>query len=179
MNKFLVPILAVVAVGALIHGCVPAQKTSDQIETETQEQELSNLTASIGMPAIKNGFMKKEYKKILELCDQANLVTYAYMFVPQQGKYFYIGQSIGYGIPAATQYTAPQKVGRYTFSGGAGYTLEVVPQADPTGLYSPASTDATWVLLLNPQTKEIVPAYYEDKVDIQPFKRPDSEVINP
>ena len=72
------------------------------------------------MPAIKNFRERKILKDILELRDQEGLVTYSYLenMVPQiqpgrtalGGKLTYFGETIGYGIPYATQYTNPQKV---------------------------------------------------------------------
>jgi hypothetical protein len=40
----------------------------------------------------------------------------------------------------------------------------VLPQADPNGLFSPASAEGTWVMCLNPKTKKAEPQYIEPRV---------------
>ena len=64
--------------------------------------------------------------------------------------------SIGYGISSATQFTNPQKIAA---SAQGGYA--VLPQADPNGLFSPASAEGTWVLCKVPGSDKIEPQYIE------------------
>jgi hypothetical protein len=45
----------------------------------------------------------------------------------------------------------------------------ILPQADPTGLFSPAQADASWVLCLDPVTHQLAPFYEEEKVTTSPF----------
>jgi hypothetical protein len=73
--------------------------------------------------------------------------------------------SVGFGIPAATQFTSPQRLATRGTEG-----ITTVPQADPNTLFSPASSDATWVLCLNPETNQAVPLYVEPRVIVSPFK---------
>jgi hypothetical protein len=58
--------------------------------------------------------------------------------------------SLGYGLPYATQYTDPKL-------------------ADPNGLYTPSSADGTWVLCLNPKTKQAEPQYVEPRVIVSTY----------
>jgi len=58
--------------------------------------------------------------------------------------------SIGYGLPYATQYTHPSL-------------------ADPNGLYTPSSAEGTWVLCLNPKTKEAEPQYIEPRIIVSTY----------
>jgi hypothetical protein len=83
--------------------------------------------------------------------------TYTYI-VDMNGKFHKVCDSIGYGLPYATQFTNPQmRVGGQN----GNVTL---PQADPNGLYSPASADGTWVMCLNPNTKRAEPQYIEPRI---------------
>ncbi len=153
-------------------GCDKPNPNSDQIQQAQQERILAEGTASVGMPAIKNFREKRLLKDIYELRDQANLSTYTYIVAEQTGKLVLIGKSIGYGIPAATQFTSPQKPGELYASGSkhsywAGFSL---PQADPNGLFSPASAEGTWVMLVDPKdATHVVPVYIESRIIVSPF----------
>ena len=118
---------------------------------------------SVGLPAIKNFQEKRILKDILELRDNPKLTTYTYV-TDMNGKLHLRCQSIGYGIPYATQYTNPQKIEWSSSRGTA-----VMPQADPNGLFSPASAEGTWVLCKNPNKDEVLPVYIEDRVTVSPF----------
>ncbi len=139
---------------------------------------LAEGTAKTGMPAIPNFRERKLAKLILELRDQEGLVTYTYMENLQPavvkgktalgGKLTYMGESIGYPLPYATQYTNPQKIERQ----GANYGYAILPQADPNGLFSPSSAEATWVLMKDPSGNEVTPVYTEPKLVTSTFKFP-------
>ena len=88
-------------------------------------------------------------------------------FTARGGKLTYVGQTIGYGIPYATQYTNPQKVERY---GGSGWIT--LPQADPNGLFSPASAEGTWILMKDPNSSKVEPVYIEPRILTSPFPLP-------
>ncbi len=143
-------------------------KSSDQIQKEQQERILMEGTSSVGMPAIKNFQEKRILKDILELRDQTGYITYTYIFSEYLGKFIYLGQSIGYGIPAATQFTNPEKVV---------WNQTVIPQADPNGLFSPSSAEGTWVLLKDPNSSDVKPIYVEPRIIVSPFKMPKDMVI--
>jgi hypothetical protein len=101
------------------------------------------------------------FKDILELRDQ-NVATTTYI-VDMNGNRHKICDSVGYGLPYATQYTNPQRV--YSDTHGYG----TLPQADPNGLYSPASADGTWVMCVNHKTGKPQPMYIEPRVIVSPF----------
>ena len=111
----------------------------------------------ICFPAITNFAEKRMFKDILELRDQMK-PTYTYI-IDMNGKPHKICDSLGYGLPYATQYTNPMRV---SGGGSAGYVA--IPQADPNGLYSPSSADGTWVMCLNPKTKKAEPQYIEPRI---------------
>jgi hypothetical protein len=125
-------------------------------------------TRGIGMPAIKNFRERRLLKTILELRDQNDVSTFTYLWSDMQGKWVFFCHSIGYGIPYATQYTNPTKL-EYR-SGGGWATL---PQADPNGLFSPASADGTWVMCLDPKSKDVKPTFLEPRVIVSPFELPE------
>lgn len=138
-----------------------ADNGSDRVQEQAQEKMLQEATSQTGMPAIKNFRERKILKDILELRDQNGLTTYTYLFSEQTGKLIYFGETIGYGIPYATQYTNPQK---YVYNGVS------LPQADPNGLFAPTAAEGTWVLLKNPDGKDVQPVYVEPRIIVSPFK---------
>ena len=120
------------------------------------------------MPAIVNFQERKLMKMILELRDQENLVTYCYLVSEMTGEIGqFLGKGIGFGIPAATQFTNPEKV--YQGSGANGRSATFLPQADPNGLFMPTSTSATWYMLLD-EEGEPHPIYIEPLIIVSPIK---------
>jgi hypothetical protein len=155
-------LVATLAVSALGLTACDEHKTSTQIEREKQEELSLRGVESVGMPSIVNFAEKRMMKDILELRDQ-NVATTTYI-VDMNGRYHKVCNSVGYGLPYATQYTNPMKAG----GGGSGgyYT---VPQADPNGLYSPASADGTWVLCVDSKSGKPKPVYIEPRVIVSPI----------
>jgi hypothetical protein len=123
-------------------------RTSYQIERDTQERSLKQMAQSIGMPAITNFSEKRMMKDVLELRDKMQ-PTFTYL-VGANNQLTLLCNSVGYGLPYATQYTDPK-------------------YADPNGLYTPASADGTWVLCLNPKTKAVEPQYVEPRVIVMTY----------
>jgi hypothetical protein len=166
----LLPLLA-------IAGCYSVTKSSDDIQRNQQEAILKEATAQTGMPSIKNLRERKLMKDILEMRDQDGLITYTYIenLVPTiahgrtvlHGKFTLLGESVGYAIPYATQYTNPQKSETYWEHGAI-----ALPQADPNGLFSPVSAEGSWVLLKNPSGNGTKPVYVEPRVMVSPFPFP-------
>jgi hypothetical protein len=160
-----IPVLLIAAVASTAGECdtVPSSDTTQRLQNEKLLQE---ATAQTGMPAIKNFRERKLLKDILELRDQDGLTTHTYLFSEVTGKLTYFCASVGYGIPYATQYTNPEKIQDWTSQGG----YAVLPQADPNGLFSPASADGTWVTCLDEKTKTARVAYLEPRIVVVPFK---------
>lgn len=140
--------------------------SSDDIQKVQSEQLLKEASAQTGMPAIKNFRERKLLKDILELRDQDGLVTYTYLWNEYNGKKVFFCESVGYGIPYATQYTNPQKIEK----SGHQYGYAILPQADPNGLFSPTSAEGTWILCKNPNGKDVKPVYIEPRVIVSSFK---------
>jgi hypothetical protein len=101
-------------------------------------------------------------KQIIEMRDQDGLVTYTYTVPETTGRPVFLCNSIGYGLPAATQYTNPEKVE---------YQGTTLPQADPNGLFSPDSAEGTWVMCSDPSGNgKTRPVYVEPRIIVSPFK---------
>ena len=139
-------------------------KTSDEVQTAQQEKILMEGSAQTGMPAVKNFTERKLAKMLIEIRDQQDLPTYAYVFSPYLGRLIKVCDSIGFPLPYATQYTNPQKLVTTT-NGGV-----PMAQADPNGLFSPSSSRASWILCKVPGKDIVKPAYSE--TDLMVFAYP-------
>ena len=161
MIKYLLVLIGVVGLTAC--GPQTASQTAAQIERQKQGEMSLQAITQVGMPAIVNFAEKRMMKDILELRDQ-NVATYTYT-MDMNGKFHKVCNSVGFGLPYATQYTNPQMPQRTTDGG----SIYVLPQADPNGLYSPASADGTWVQCVNPKNGKPTVVYIEPRVIVSPF----------
>ena len=166
MNRLITSIA--LAGSILLAGCVDTlpQQNGDDIQNAKQEELTKQGVESVGLPAIKNFAEKRWFKDILEMRDNPKLVTYTYT-QDMNGHYHKVCNSIGYGLPYATQYTNPQVDSYYTSQREAAHMS--MPQADPNGLYSPAQADGTWVLCKVPHTDRVEPQYVEPHVFVMTF----------
>lgn len=165
MNKTLM-LTAIAACTLSLAACAPSMQSSDQIQNDKQEELSKQAIESVGLPAIKNFQEKRILKDILELRDKPDLVTYTYI-TDMNGHLHKICDSIGYGVPYATQYTSPERLAGSWESPSTGNVT--VPQADPNGLYSPTSADGTWVLCKMPGKDAVSPTYIEPHVVVSTF----------
>ena len=149
----------------LMSASCETQPSADEIQKVQTEQSLGQANQQIGMPAIVNFQEKKLFKQIIELRDTENLITYCYLMNEMNGTVGqFLGKGIGYGIPAATQYTNPEYIARN--SSQSGYA--VLPQADPNGLFMPTQTSATWYMLLDAKGVPH-PVYIEPLIIVSPI----------
>ena len=151
-------------------GCMDYQPSADEVDRQKQEQSLKEAQSEIGMPALSRFQEKKDLKTIYELRDRADLINYCYLFSEQLGKAIYVGKCIGYGIPYATQFSNPEKVTNY---GHSTYAYLAIPQAEPNGLFMPATAEGTWVMMLA-TNGDIKVAYFEPRVIITPVALPNA-----
>ena len=164
--KPFIALASIAVLGVTLTGCIEVTPSSDEAQRVQQEQILKEGNAQTGMPAIKNFRERKLLKQIIEMRDQDGLVTYTYTVPETTGRPVFLCNSIGYGLPAATQYTNPEKI---SYHNAAGY--EVLPQADPNGLFSPSSAEGTWVLCTDPNgSGKTRPVYVEPRIIVSPFK---------
>ena len=143
-----------------------AEQSGDDIQNQKQEQLTKQGVQSVGLPAIVNFQEKRLMKDILELRDNPKLVTYTYT-QDMNGRYHKVCDSIGYGLPYATQYTNPQVDAFYTSQQEGAHIA--MPQADPNGLYSPPQADGTWILCKVPDKDKVEPQYVEPPVFVMTF----------
>jgi hypothetical protein len=161
MKRFVFEVLAVVAFVSALSACSPEPRRPTAQETEERKQEELSRQAinTVGLPAITNFAEKRMMKDILELRDKMTpTVTY---LVGMNNQLTKLCDSIGYGLPYATQYTNPQKESDHSRS--------IIAQQDPNGLYSPASAEGTWILCIDPKAKSTRPVYVEPRVIVSPF----------
>ena len=162
--KRLVICVSVIFVLFVLGGC-KREPSSDKLQRQQTEASMKQMNAQVGMPNIVNYQQKKLMKLIYELNDKADLINYAYIKSDYQGKLMFIGKCIGYGIPFSAQYTNPDKIAASYSSGG----FAILPQADPNGLFMPVSSSATWLMMINPKTKEPSVVYFEPELVVSPF----------
>lgn len=151
----------------------PQKKSSDQEVQQRTEQAMKEANRQLGMPSISRYQEKRNLKWIYELCDQEEFLCHAYLVNSYNGTVGqYLGRCIGYGIPYSTQYSNPQKVSKIRcdfgqYHGEAAYTIE---QPEPNGLFKPVGLSATWLIMINPETKKPTPVYLEPEIIVSPFK---------
>jgi hypothetical protein len=174
MKRLIMLIVSAIFVLGLLVGCEPTTVNPASVDSQQavqQEQLLKDQNNQVGLPNIKEWSEKKMAKEIFELRDNSKLITYAY-FQNMNGKFIYLGQCIGFGLPYSVQYTNPEKVD--TVDGGEygarnPYTL---PQADPNGLFMPEGLSATWLQYVNPDTGKREVIYCEPNVVVTQSKLP-------
>lgn len=154
------------------------ERSSSDVQRDRQEQIIAEAAAKVGMPAIKNFRELKMVKDIYELRDQTGLVTYTYLVNEHSGKLIFFCDSIGYGVPYATQFSAPTSIQRYHLAGRTNETDTLgtaeLPQAEPNGLFVPQAAEGTWVMCKNPeaQADDVRPVYLEPRIAVSQFKLP-------
>lgn len=147
----------------------PKKESSDSIVRRKQEKAMRESVSQIGIPAIKNFQEKKMLKMLYELRDQEGLICYAYLFNRQTGSVGqFIGKCIGYGLPASTQFSNPEKV-THNVSKYQTSSFGTMPQAEPNGLFMPEGLSATWLMLIDPRTNKPRPVYVEPAIIVSPF----------
>lgn len=155
-------LIALAALCAISLSACDQTPTSDQRQAQQQEAIANQMTSQVGMPSVPNAAERRMLRDIFELRDKM-IPTITYI-VDLNGHAHKLCDSMGFGIPYSTQFTNPQKITEE----GASYAV-TLPQADPNGLFSPANADGTWVMCLNPQTKNAVPLYVEPRIIVSEF----------
>ena len=148
-------------------GCLDeGEPEADRQIQKQQEEAMREAVAQTGLPAIRNFQEKKMLKMLYELRDQEDLVCYAYLVNQLNGEVGqFLGKCIGYGLPASTQYSNPEKEVFRHCQGGYG----TLPQAEPNGLFMPEGLSATWLMMVDPKTGAPRPVYVEPLIIVSPF----------
>lgn len=148
--------------------------SADRKQAEATQKMLGEAQRQVGMPNITNFQQRKLMKWIFELADRTDLVTYTYT-KNIQGQFIFMGKSMGFGVPFSAQYTNPKRIYDIEREGGAvqkshdNGELQIVPQADPNGLFMPTSSSATWVIMIDPETGKPDPQYFEPEIVVTPY----------
>lgn len=166
MKRIIIFILLITLFGCYDHTPDNMADKEQMKETDTMMLEAHRQA---GMPNIVNYQQKKLMKMIYELCDKEDLICYAYMFSDYKGELIYIGKCIGFGIPFSAQYSNPE---RYMDDPNGSYSVGSLklPQPEPNGLFMPTSSSATWLIMIDPETNEPRPVYFEPTIVVSPFK---------
>ena len=169
-KKIIIALMLCVATIGMVGCSDEIQQTGTAKDQNNQQEKIAEESnRQAGMPNVKNFFEKKTAKKIWELRDNPDLITYAYT-QNMDGQYVYLGQCIGYGLPYTTQYTNPEKI--ETGGRNGSYWSTSIPQADPNGLFSSETTNATWLILVNEETGEQEVVYSEPSIIVTQTKLP-------
>ena len=140
---------------------------SETEESKYTSELMNQAYDAVGFPDVSNYFERQQLKEIYELRDDPNLICYWYTKNEMSGKWIYQGECIGYGIPYTTSMTAPESFQRIETS--AGVAREVLPLAEPNGLYASPSTSATWILTTD-KDGNITPTYVESEITVSQSK---------
>lgn len=174
MKKNILMVLMVVIAAFSLAGCYEETGTSDKVIAEKQERSMEECVRQTGIPAIKNFQEKKMLKALYELRDREDLVCHAYLMNQMTGEIGqYLGKCIGYGLPASTQYSNPDRLIRQRIGnpGGTGTIFTgVMPQAEPNGLFMPEGLSATWLMMIDPKDGQPRPVYIEPLIIVSPFQ---------
>jgi hypothetical protein len=172
---------------SLLTGCNTAVQSNDSKIAQQQEQNLAEGDAQVPPPSIVNWTEKRMAKLIQEKRDTPNLATWTYT-KNMDGKYTFVCESIGYGLPYNTRANNPQHYefvststgvrgnGSYTFLDAQGNPHwgehVVMAQPEPNGLFIPDSAKGTWNLCKDPKTGKADVTYQEEDIAVFPYKLP-------
>lgn len=177
MKKFIAVIITAMTVLVMSTGC--QRETTSSRENAYTQDLMEQASSVVGYPDITNFFERAQLKEIYELRDDPNLVCHWYTKNDMTGKWIYQGNCIGYGIPYGTSITQTDTVQRAALpalningedKGFNDYFTEILPQAEPNGLYTNGlSTSATWILVADAEGN-IKPTYVESEITVTQVK---------
>ena len=96
------------------------------------------------------------------------LTTYSYVINQYNGTISWSCTSLGFPFSAATQLTNPMR----TVEGVTQGEFVTIPQPEPNGIYSPSSSEGTWVMCAG-EDGNVEPVYIEERV--RTYTRPMEE----
>lgn len=157
--KWFVVLLVIV----VLSGC----ETTTVASIEQQQQRGGNEAIVRNQPVPDLGGWSFERHVVIEVYKARNrqIATYTYMTLEMAGQIVEICPSIGFPIPYAVQLTNPEKIESYTSGGG----YAILPNAEPSSLYSPSSAEASIVNCVN-EDGSMTPSYFENRVFALPYR---------
>jgi hypothetical protein len=174
-------------------GCsYQATQSNDSKIAQQQEANLAEGDAQVPPPSIVNWTEKRMAKLIQEKRDTVNLATWTYT-KNMDGKYTFVCESVGYGLPYNTRTNNPQHYEYVTtrtgvqYGNNSGYYTDaqgnriwgehtIMAQPEPNGLFIPDSAKGTWNLCKDPKTGKPDVTYQEEDIAVFPYKLPDPMV---
>lgn len=178
MKKSFVLISCVTIILCALTGCGQRETASSKENAYTQDL-MEQANDAVGYPDITNFFERSQLKEIYELRDNPNLICYWYTKSDITGKWIYQGECIGYGIPYGSSITQTETMQNAALpaldmSGNDKsynqYFTEILPQAEPNGLYNNGiTTSATWILVPDSEGN-IKPTYVESEITVSQYK---------
>ena len=167
--------LIVIGISLIMLAACEPKPTSSDVQRQRQEVVVAEGVSQVGVPSIKNFRELKLAKDIYEMRDQTGLTTYTYLYSDLNGKLIFLCDSIGYPLPYATQFSAPESIQTWRITGTDSgdikrYGTDKLPQAEPNGLFTPGSAEGTWVLCKDPNGSEVRPLYTEPRVVVSQYK---------
>lgn len=153
----------------LLSSCGNSAPTADEHQSQVTSQMQAEADRAVPAPTITNWSEKRMVKDLYELRDKQG-PTWTYM-QSLDGRLICVGQSVGYGIPYAVQFTNPEKIinNKYDNNNNSAYDGPF-PQPEPNGLFMPSTAEGTWVQLWDKTTKTAQAVYIEPRVTVSPFR---------
>ena len=169
--------LIIVMVALCFCGC--DRETTSSRENAYTQSLMEQAASMVGYPDITNFFERAQLKEIYEMRDDPSLICHWYTKNEMTGKWIYQGTCIGYGIPYGTSITQTDTLQHAALPALSttgeekdynNYYEEVLPQAEPNGLYTNGlSTSATWILTTDAEGN-IAPTYVESEITVTQVK---------
>lgn len=177
MKRVIFGLVVIILVGTFLSACNGQTATG-------KEQAQTNRVMSVlidAQPAPVFDWSLERYL-LIELYKARNsaVSTYSYVFNDYLGKIVWSCPSVGYPVPGGTQLTNPDQL---TFSrvknGNHTETIEgSIPQVEPNGLYTPATSAGTYVMCVN-DDGTVSPVYEERNVStfFRPMEVKDGQLV--
>lgn len=156
-TRFLGVLIAMVLLGVLLVGCgAPSANTRDAQYTNQQ----MDIYQQNQPPHLYDYSMPRDV--LLQIYDATMHANNTWSVWTDWSGISHGCASVGYPIPGGTQLTNPaSQINR----GDTG--VATIPQAEPNGLYSPDTSQGTWILCL--ENGKAAPVYVEPPVTTYPW----------
>lgn len=157
-SRISLPTLLAFSLVACVVGACEESDSQTWKDRESTNQIMKEMRAQVGLPNITNFTEAKFARQISELRDRS-IRTWTYYLDMNGGRHL-LCESIGYALPYSVQLTNPEaKIINHEIT---------LPQAEPNGLFMPASAEASWIMCSD-GSGGIVPVYSEPRLLVSPF----------
>jgi hypothetical protein len=140
--------------GLVIYG---TEQLSDLRQRQLQEPLLTRATDTVGMPTMDNFRERQMLREVFEARDKP-IQTQVYL-INSDGHLSKLCDSVGYGIPASTQFTNPLQ---------PALTGSAIAQAEPNALFNSPYTHGTWVDCIDHASNQTHLVFVQPNVIISP-----------